>query len=167
VAFSSAATNLVDNAPSGHQIYLRDTCSGAEGSCSPSTQIVSIDSNGALTGTESFLPSISASGRFVAFLAVTQSRAPQQPGVVSGTNNSGYRQVFVRDTCVGESSCTPKTSRISLQPGDGTSTAAKRAGPAIGANGQGIAVAGQAATLFTRSVAIDDRVFLAITKADK
>jgi hypothetical protein len=171
VAFSSAATNLVENGPTGHQIYLRDTCSGAEGSCSPSTQIVSVDSNGALTGTESFLPSISASGRFVAFLAVTQSHAPQQPGVSPGASNSGYRQVFVRDTCLGVSSCTPKTSRISLQPGDGTSTpangAAKRAGPAIGANGKSVALAGQAAMLFTRSVAIDDRVFLAITKSDK
>lgn len=167
VAFSSAATNLVENAPAGHQIYLRDTCAGAEGSCTASTQIVSIDSNGALTGTESFLPSISASGRFVAFLAVTQSHAPQQAGVAPGTKNSGYRQVFVRDTCVGVSGCTPSTSRISMQPGDGTSTAAKLAGPAIGANGKSVGLAGQAATLFTRSVAIDDRVFLAITNSDK
>src|SRR6202011_732413 len=171
VAFSSAATNLVENGPAGHQIYLRDTCSGAEGSCSPSTQIVSIDLNGTLTGTESFLPSISASGRFVAFLAVTQSHAPQQPGVASGASNSGYRQVFVRDTCLGVSSCTPKTSRISLQPGDGASApasaVAKRAGPAIGANSRSVALAAQAATLFTRSVAIDDRIFLAITKSDK
>jgi hypothetical protein len=167
VAFSSAATNLVENAPAGHQIYLRDTCAGAGGSCSPSTQIVSIDPNGALTGTESFLPSISASGRFVAFLAVTQSQAQQQPGVAAGAKNSGYRQVFVRDTCVGVSSCTPTTSRISMQPGDGTSAAAKLAGPAIGGGGQSIALAGQAATLFTRSVAIDDRVFLAITNSDK
>jgi WD40-like Beta Propeller Repeat len=167
VAFSSAATNLVENAPAGHQIYLRDTCSGAEGSCSPSTQIVSIDANGTLTGTESFLPSISTSGRFVAFLAVTQSHATQQAGAAPGTTNSGYRQVFVRDTCVGVSGCTAKTSRISMQPGDGTSTVAKRAGPAIGANGQSVALAGQAATLYTRSVAIDDRVFLAITNSDK
>src|ERR1700730_340600 len=106
VAVSSAATNLVENAPAGHQVYLRDTCSGTEGSCSPSTQIVSIDPNGALTGTESLLPSISASGRFVTFLTVTQSHA-QQPGVAAGAKNSGYRQVFVRDTCVGVSSCTP------------------------------------------------------------
>jgi hypothetical protein len=167
VAFGSAATNLVENAPAGHQIYLRDTCAGAGGSCSPSTQIVSLDPNGALTGTESFLPSISASGRFVAFLAVTQSQAQQQPGVAAGAKNSGYRQVFVRDTCVGVSSCTPTTSRISMQPGDGTSAAAKLAGPAIGGGGQRIALAGQAATLFTRSVAIDDRVFLAITNSDK
>ena len=166
VAFSSAATNLVENAPAGHQIYLRDTCAGAQGSCTPSTQIVSIDPNGALTGTESLLPSISSSGRFVAFLAVTQSHT-HQPGVAAGAKNSGYRQVFVRDTCLGVSGCTPSTSRISLQPGDGTSAAAKRAGPAMGANGKSIALAGQAATLFTRSVAIDDRVFLAITKSDK
>src|SRR4029077_2847212 len=171
VAFSSAATNLVGNAPAGHQIYLRDTCSGAVGGCWPATPIVSIDPNGGLTGTESLLPSVSASGRFVAFLAVTQSHAAQQPGVAPGANNSGYRQVFVRDTCLGASSCTPKTSRISLQPGDGMSTtsnlAPKRAGPTIGANGKSVALAGQAATLFTRSVVIDDRVFLAITKSDQ
>jgi WD40-like Beta Propeller Repeat len=164
VAFSSAATNLVENAPGGHQIYLRDTCAGAEGSCSPSTQIVSVDSNGALTGTESLLPSISASGRFVTFLAVNKSQAAQQPGAASGAQNSGYRQVFVRDTCVGASGCTPTTSRISLQPGDGTASVTKPAGPAMGANGTSVALAGQATTLFTRSVAVDDQVFLAITK---
>jgi hypothetical protein len=171
VAFSSAASNLVENAPAGHQIYLRDTCAGAKGSCAPSTQIVSTDSNGALTGTESFLPSISASGRFVAFLAVSQSHATQQLSIAPGGQNSGYRQVFVRDTCLGVSSCTPKTSRISLQPGDGASTptnsAAKSAGPAIDASGESLALAGQSATFFTRSVAIDDRLFLAITKSNK
>jgi hypothetical protein len=104
----------------------------------------------------------------VAFLAVTQSHTAQQSGgAAAGTKNSGYRQVFVRDTCVGASGCTPKTSRISMQPGDGTSAAAKPAGPAMGADGKSVALAGQAATLFTRSVAIDDRVFLAITKSDK
>jgi Tol biopolymer transport system component len=165
VAFSSAATNLVENAPAGRQIYLRDTCAGSDGSCSPSTQIVSTDSNGALTGTTSLLPSISASGRFVAFLAVTLSHAAHQQA--SGTSNSGFRQVFVRDTCLGASSCTPKTSRISLQPGDGAGVSAKPTGPAVGASGRHIALSAQAATLFTRSVAVDDRVFLAITKSDE
>ena len=93
---------------------------GRDGSCSPTTQIVSTDSNGLLTGTTSLLPSISASGRFVAFLAVTASHAPHQQA--SSANNSGFRQVFVRDTCIGASGCTPKTSRISLQPGDGAGT---------------------------------------------
>jgi hypothetical protein len=164
VAFSSAATNLVENAPAGRQIYLRDTCAGNDGSCSPSTQLVSTDSNGLLTGTTSLLPSISASGRFVAFLAVTPSHAAHQQA--SGTN-SGFRQVFVRDTCLGASACAPKTSRISLQPGDGAGDTSKPAGPAVGASGRHVALSAQAATLFTRSVAVDDRVFLAITKTDK
>jgi hypothetical protein len=58
---------------SGKQIYVRDTCEGASGSCSPTTSLISTDPGGALTGTEAILPSISASGRFVAFVAVTKS----------------------------------------------------------------------------------------------
>jgi hypothetical protein len=167
VAFSSAATNLLENAPSGRQVYLRDTCAGAEDSCKPLTHLISTDSNGALGGTESILPSVSSSGRFVAFLAVTPSHAPKQPvaetkSSTSG-NNSGFRQVFIRDTCLGASNCTPKTTRISLQPGDGTGTDAKPAGPALSGNAGHVAIpGGNAATLFTRSIAVDDRVFLAI-----
>lgn len=164
VAFSSAATNLVDRAQPGHQIYLRDTCSAAQSACSPSTQIISTDSSGALTGAENILPSVSASGRFVAFLSVTASHAGQ--AAASGGKNSGYRQVFVRDTCLGATSCTPKTTRVSLQPNDGSGSA-KLAGPSIGANGKSLALSAESPTLFTRSVAIEDRVFLAITNPDK
>ncbi len=164
VAFSSAATNLLEHAATGRQIYLRDTCAGADGGCAPSTQIVSLDLNGTLTGAESILPSISASGRFVAFLAVTPSHVQNSQAT---TKNSGYRQVFVRDTCLGAASCTPKTTRISLQPSDGTGSSAKVTGPALGAGGKSVALSAEAATLFTRSVAIDDRVFLAITNPDK
>ena len=168
VAFSSAATNLVENAPPGRQIYLLDTCAGAGETCKPSTHLISTDANGALVGTENILPSISASGRFVAFLAVTPSHSASQASAQSKTSgsgtNSGYRQVFIRDTCIGATNCTPKTTRISLQPGDGTGTAAKPAGPALSSNGNHVAIVGaNAATLFTRSVAVDDRVFLAIT----
>ena len=79
--------------------------------------------------------------------------------------NSGYRQVFIRDTCLGATNCTPKTTRISLQPGDGTASVSKPAGPALSSNAGHLAiVSGNAATLFTRTVAVDDRVFLAIAK---
>ena len=47
-------------------------------------------------------------GRFVAFLAVTQSQHPRQAALQPGAKNSGYRQVFVRDTCLGASGCTPR-----------------------------------------------------------
>jgi hypothetical protein len=167
VAFSSAATNLVENAPPGRQVYLFDTCAGAGDSCKPSTHLISTDANGALVGTESILPSVSSLGRFVAFLAITPSHSSNQVSSQSKTPasgaNSGYRQVFIRDTCLGSTNCTPKTTRISLQPGDGTGSGAKPAGPVLSGNAGHVAiVGGDAATLFTRSVAVDDRVFLAI-----
>ena len=136
-------------------------------SCKPSTHLISLDSNGALVGTESILPSVSSSGRFVAFLAITPSHSSSPASVSTKTPassvNSGYRQVFIRDTCLGAANCTPKTTRISLQPGDGDGSGAKPAGPALSGNANHVAIAGgNAATLFKRSVAVDDRVFLAI-----
>jgi Tol biopolymer transport system component len=167
VAFSSAATNLVENAPPGRQVYLRDTCARAGGSCKASTQLVSLDSNGTLVGTESILPSVSSSGRFIAFLSITPSHSSipisAESKASANSSNSGYRQVFIRDTCLGASNCTPKTTRISFQPGDGTPSTSNPAGPALSSNAGHVAIPGGiAATLFTRSVAIDDRVFLAI-----
>ena len=155
------------------QVYLRDTCFGVSGACSPSTQLISTDPNGALLGTEGILPSLSASGRFVAFLAVTKSQAAAQTSAATSksaasTSDSSYRQIFVRDTCLGAANCAPKTTRISLQPGDGSGTGtgtAKPAGPAISGSADHVALAGGAtATLFMHSVAVDDGVFLALTK---
>jgi Tol biopolymer transport system component len=168
VAFSSAATNLAENAPPGRQIYLRDTCSGAaNSSCQPATHLISLDPNGALVGTENILPSVSSSGRFVAFLAVSPSHSSNQSSAQdkssSTATNSGFRQVFIRDTCLGASNCAPKTTRISLQPGDGAGSGTKSAGPALSGSAKHVAISGgNVATLFTRSVAVDDRVFLAI-----
>lgn len=180
VAFSSAAANLVNETGAsstpgaGRQVYLRDTCFGVSGSCTPATQLISTDPNGTLLGTEGLLPSLSASGRFVAFLAVTKSQSAQAPALTNksaaSATNSGYRQIFVRDTCLGTANCAPKTTRISLQPGDGsgTGTTTKPAGPAISGSADHVALAGgTTATLFTRSVAVDDDVFLALTKSQQ
>src|SRR5260370_7932060 len=104
VACSSAATNLVENAPPGRQIYLRDTCAGADESCKPSTQLISTDSNGALVGTESILPSVSASGRFVAFIAATPSHSSNQPSAhlksPATGNHTTYPPLSTPDACL-------------------------------------------------------------------
>jgi hypothetical protein len=168
IAFSSAATNFLGDAPPGHQVYLRDTCLGADASCAPSTQLVSTDPQGALVGTEAILPSVSGSGRFVAFVAVTPSQATNKSAnstnSSAATPNSGFRQVFVRDTCLGASNCTPSTTRISLQPGDSTVTGTKPPGPALSGTGAQVAIpdAGTA-TILSRTVAVNDSVFLAVT----
>ena len=191
IAFSSDAANLAENVPPGRQIYLRDTCVRADSSCKASTILISTDSGGALAGAESILPSISSSGRFVAFVAITPSQAPNHPSAEAKSPGSavtgGYRQVFVRDTCLGfrssqlspgvgrfvfldetqsrgSTSCTPKTTRISLEPGDGTGSDVTPAGPALSGQAKHVAMTGaKNSTLFTRSVPVDDSVFLAIT----
>jgi len=162
VAFSSAATNLVANAPSGRQVYLRDTCAGAANSCAPQTTLISTDETGSLAGNDNLLPAISSSGRFIAFLSVTPSKYPAKS---AGTPNSGYRQILIRDTCfAATTSCTPKTTRVSVMPGDTTSLQSKPAGPAISSSAQAVGVASAAApTILTRSVPVDDRVFLVLT----
>jgi hypothetical protein len=164
VAFSSAARNLAEGAQPGRQIYLRDTCAGAELTCKSATHLISTDTSGALLGTESILPSVSSSGRFVAFLAITASRSPES--AASGDQNSGLRQIFIRDTCLGVANCTPMTTRVSLQPGDGMGSTSRFAGPALSGNAGHVALSGgSTAMLFTRFVAVDDRVFVAATNA--
>jgi len=164
IAFSSAATNLVANAPAGRQIYLRDTCAGVTTQCTPQTTLLSTDDTGALSGNDNLLPSVSSSGRFVAFLSVTSSKYPAK---AAKALNSGYRQVFVRDTCFGATgSCTPSTTRISVVPGDNNTLEGKPAGPAISGSAQAVGVSSAVTpTIFTRTVAVDDRVFLALTKS--
>ena len=166
VAFSSAATNLVEGAPKGRQVYLRDTCLGAASGCKPSLELVSVDPEGALNGSEGILPSISSSGRYVAFVAVTpDASAKTSAAPTSETTNSGLRQVFLRDTCFGTANCTPKTTRISLQPGDAPANSTKPAGPALSGLAKQIALAGgKSSTVFTPTVPVDEQVFLALPK---
>jgi WD40-like Beta Propeller Repeat len=170
IAFSSAATNLISNAPAGRQVYFRDTCQGATTTCKPLTQLVSIDEEGKLAGSEAILPSISTSGRFVAFLAVTPGHTPSASSkgsnAANSTSNSGLRQVFIRDSCLGATNCTPTTTRISLQPGDTTPGTSKPAGPALAGLARQIALSdSKNSTVFTPTVPIDDQVFLAIRDA--
>jgi len=78
------------------------------------------------------------------------------------------RQVFVRDTCLGAANCTPKTTRISLMPGDAPANSSKPAGPALSGLAKQIALSeGKNATVFTPTVPVDDKVFLAISNEQK
>src|SRR5271170_3903565 len=164
IAFSSAATNLLANAPLGRQVYVRDTCVGAQASCQPGVLLVSTEATGQLTGTEGLYPSVSADGRYVAFLAATAS----QSASAKVAPNSGLRQVFVRDTCLGAADCVPTATRISMQPGDTPAENIKSAGPAMAGNAKQIALPdGRSSTLFTPTVAVDDRLLVAIPNASK
>jgi hypothetical protein len=93
-------------------IFVRDSCMGAPSGCNPSNTLVSIGVSSNPADGNSISPSISADGRYVAFLSSAMNLAD------SDTN--GVVDVFVRDTCAGApSGCTPSTQRVSVAT-DGT-----------------------------------------------
>ncbi len=116
VAFQSFADNLVPGDTNGVvDVFVRDTCTGAPLGCIPTTERVSVSSNGlqascslaGLTGCYSVEPSISADGRFIAFTSLADNLVPGDTNLVE--------DVFVRDTCTGAPpGCTPSTVRVSL-----------------------------------------------------
>ena len=107
VTFASSASNLVaGDTNATADIFVRDTCFGATG-CTPSTIRVSVASDGAQANERNIFPSISADGRFVAFLSSAAN-------LITNDANSVVDDVFVRDTCLGATGCTPSTSLVSV-----------------------------------------------------
>jgi hypothetical protein len=132
VVFVSAATNLVMGGTNGFRhIFIRDTCIGVSGGCTPSTSLASISTSGSLANGDSRDPSVSADGRFVAFASVATNFG-------SGTYGQGD-QVFVRDTCFGASgACSPSTTLVSATPA-GVAGDLNSEAPAISGSGRYVA----------------------------
>jgi len=128
VAFASSATNLVASDLNGvADVFVRDTCRGAGGGCTPSTARVSLRNNGAEGNGPSSSPAISHDGRFVAF-------ASQADNMV-GNDTNGVQDVFVRDTCTGATvSCTQRTLRVSVRL-NGTEGNAASSSPSLRTGG--------------------------------
>jgi len=110
VVFASDAKNLVPNDTANEaNVYLRDTCIGAPSGCTPSLTLVSASTTGGIpstTGNGSYVPSLSANGRYVVFHS-------DATNLVSQSNN-GVFQIYVRDTCnTVASGCAPQTTLVS------------------------------------------------------
>ena len=108
VAFTSSATNLTKYQLTGgeERVYVRDACTGvsAPAGCSPNTELVDVGSE---ANENSWHPTVSADGRFIAFTAP----------IVRGRPSSF---VAVRDTCHGTTAgraCTPRTIIASFVDG--------------------------------------------------
>jgi hypothetical protein len=124
-------------------IFARDTCTGAPSGCTPSVTLVSVGLSSNPADGNSFSPSISADGRYVAFLSSARN-------LVAGDTN-GVADVFVRDTCVGASSgCAPSTQLVSIATNgaqaNGASTSAT-----VGASGRYVTFESDAANLGSSS----------------
>ena len=126
VLASSDGVTEVPGTP--ENIFVRDTCAGAPAGCAPSVTLASSGWNSNPADGDSISPSISADGRYVAFLSSAMNL------VDSDTN--GVTDVFVRDTCAGApSGCTPSTQRVSVAT-DGTQANGASTSASISATGR-------------------------------
>src|SRR6201987_3863195 len=142
IAFVSTARNLGATAPnpSGLAEVFSRTCATLLTTCTGQTDLVSTPdgvtpANGASTQTATS----GTNGRFIAFTSA---------GANLGFNSGGVQEVYVRDTCLNETTtaCTPSTILASTR--DGTTPAnALAERPSFDATGQFIAFASAASNL--------------------
>ena len=110
VAFDTPATNILPNtavcnsAPASACLYLRDTCIGATNGCTPNTTLVSVAMNG--VPAQGGVPALSPDARYITFDSTSSNLVP---GDTNGVND-----VFLKDTCLGVSGCTPSTALVSV-----------------------------------------------------
>jgi Tol biopolymer transport system component len=111
IAWASDATNMVIPNVSGlANIYVRDTCFGAAGSCSPVTNLASVGNDGSIPNFGQNNQSMSANGRYIAFASLASNLVPGQTFPAGA-----WKDIFVRDTFFGVSNgCTPSTVRVSI-----------------------------------------------------
>ena len=117
VVFVSADPNLVAGDTNGvADVFLRDTCRGATEACTPGTTRVSVATNGGQANAASGEPAFT--GRYVAFSSFASNLVAADP--------NGLQDVFLHDTCIGASGCTPSTQLVSVgrlgDPADGASS---------------------------------------------
>lgn len=130
VAFASFASNLV--AGDSNQladVFVRDRVAHV-------TTRVSVGPGGAQADGGSYVPAISADGRYVAF-------ASRASNLVPGDSAPALKNVFVRDRVA------KVTSRVSMGPG-GTQPNSESSNPAISAHGRYIAFVTEAFDVFVR-----------------
>ena len=124
IAFTSNATNLVNTVAftgNDSQVYWNVVCTSSTSACgtAPSTVLVSISADGTQPGDgASFSPAISPDGRYVAFVSLATNLVSSQ------SFNGATPQVFLSDTCSGEtlatsttSGCVPQTFLVSTLDG--------------------------------------------------
>ena len=126
VAFSSGADNLVSGDTNGrYDVFVHDCRSGA-------TELVSVDSSGTQGNNNSFGPSISGDGRFVAFASLATNLTPATTG--------GWGDVFVRDRQTG-------TTELVSYVAAGRAGNGRSASPSISADGRYVAFTSWASDL--------------------
>ena len=156
VVFGSAATNLIgvgNDTNGAADIFMRDTCAGAEPSCISSTIRVS---EGSAPDAPSSFPAVGGNGRYVAFMSSATNL------IGAGNDTNGLADIFLRDTCIGAPltpACTPTTTRVSEATG-GTEVIGSSREPAVSADGRFVVFTSNAPTLVGSDGNGADDIFL-------
>jgi Tol biopolymer transport system component len=139
VAFVSSARNLGPTAPNPNglaETFVR-ACPNLVTTCAAETDLASTPdgvtpANGASTET-----AITNNGRYIAFTS---------SGTNLGVNSGGVQEIYVRDTCLNVTGCTPSTTLVSTSDGitPANSLAEK---PSFSQSGQFVAFASAASNL--------------------
>ena len=126
VAFQSLANNLVGGDANGNQdVFVHERASGV-------TTLVSVASDGTQGNADSYTPSISADGRYVAFGSSANN--------LVALDTNGFGDIFVHDREMGE------TQRVSVAT-DGTQGNSVSLHPSISADGNCVAFDSYASNL--------------------
>lgn len=151
VAFESEADNLSDNDTDVFfNVYLRDTATDTTSLVSVQGGLVNPDGG----DDDSFVPAISANGRFVTF----ESQADD----LSTVDDNSLLNVFVRDTAA---ATTTLVSRRSAADGGGTADGSSFTG-AISADGRYVAFDSEAGNLSAADTGTDFDVYVRDTATD-
>ncbi|MGH9745231.1 MAG: hypothetical protein ACRD59_03875 [Candidatus Acidiferrales bacterium] len=155
VAFTSTGTNLGINSGGVQEIYVRDTCLSVV-SCTPSTSLVSTRDGATPANSLAERPSFGTLGQFIAFASAASN--------LGANTANGIENVFVRNTCINVSDCTPVTIVASQPAGtlspslNGSSLA-----PSISGDGHTVSFLSFANNLVARDTNGVADVFLAST----
>jgi Tol biopolymer transport system component len=156
VAFTSHATNLVSGDTNGlADVFVRDTCAGVASGCTPSTTRVSVSASGAQANSGSEMPSISASGRLIAFSSLASNLIPG--------GSSSPKTIFIRDTCFGApSGCVPTTVLVPRGP-DGSQDNGVSEFPTLSGDGHWVVFLSNATNLVAGATSGRGQTYIAKT----
>jgi Tol biopolymer transport system component len=161
IAFSSGATNLVSANAGAGDVYVRDTCIGSVTGCTVSTSLVSVANDGSIENCGSDTPTMSASGRFVAFESIATNLVPGDT-----FPECSFKEVYVRDTCFGAAKgCSQSTVKVSVGNASYPAAQANQFSwyPAMSADGHYIVFLSNATNFLPNSGNGHNMVFLART----
>jgi hypothetical protein len=156
IAFASTATVLGAASGGVQEVYERDTCEGAPAGCTPQNKLISVATDGSTPGNAlSESPSIENTGQYVAF-------ASQASNLVS-TNVNGFENIYVRNSCLGQSSsCTATSALVSISAVQVAANGAS-ATPVINGNGTIVAFYSAASNLVNNDLNAFPDIFLAFS----